>query len=135
MTTDPITQDDGRRARLVKHAQQLDAELSVLMMYDHQRRSLGYDYGNGQRFTELIRVRRERDAAQIDAKRYGYGMGLGDLSATPVQMRETFVRISTTRLGRVRRADAAYRPTKSSEMALRAWRAVQREVEAIALVQ
>jgi hypothetical protein len=120
--------DDDRRKQLVGNARRLDAELSVLTIYDDERRSLGYDYGNGQRFAELIRVRRERDAAVIAAHRYGYGMGLGDLNASPELVADAYRRISTARLRRYGR-DPHLRRTE--RLATTAWRMVGAEVERI----
>jgi hypothetical protein len=122
--------DADRRKQLVDNARRLDAELSVLTIYDDERRSLGYDYGNGQRFTELIRVRRERDAAVTRAHTFGYGMGLGDLLATPELVRDAYRRISTAKLRRLYAAQAHYR-TRSGDRAVAAWAGVGREVERI----
>jgi hypothetical protein len=122
-----MTYPTPTRNELVTAAQLADAVLSILTMYDDQRHTLGHDFGCGQRAHELIRVRKEREHAITNAHRFGYGMGLGDLAATPDQMREAFVRLSTERL---RRYDRDAHTSRTYTLALRAWRVVQREVEA-----
>lgn len=117
--------DAERRAQMIETAQCLDAELSVLTMYDTERRALRYDYGNGQRFRELIRVRRARDFAVADAHAYGYAMGLGDLNASPQQCLDAWRRLSTERLRRYGRE--AHR-TETAQLALEAWRRVAEEI-------
>jgi hypothetical protein len=118
---DLITKDDERRERLLGNALRLDAELSVLDLYDNERRGFGYDYGNGQRFAEVSRVRRERDAARRECKIFGYGMGLGDLDASPELCLAEFERISTQRTARYRREAHL---TRTAQLAERAWQLV-----------
>ena len=114
------------RRELMARAHELDAQLSVLAMYDDQRRFYGYDYGNGQRAHELIRARRERDFAFSQAKTFGYGMGLGELHAPPQLVLDTARKISKQRLARYRR-DAYC--SRTGELALRAWTNVLAECE------
>jgi LmbE family N-acetylglucosaminyl deacetylase len=106
-------------AELVERARLLDARLSVLDLYDAERGSLGHDYGNGQRFHELSRVRRERDEARRAAR--AYGVSDLELVATPEQVRAAFREISVERLRRYR--TDAHRPS-TADRAVRAWTAV-----------
>jgi hypothetical protein len=122
MTTQPYPTRD----ELVTAAQRLDAELSVLGLYDDARRDLGHDYGNGQRYSELVRVRRQRDAARKLAKIFGYGMGLGELDATPQQCLEAYGRISAPRMARYRRE--SYRG-ETAMRSVTAWARALREIE------
>lgn len=117
--------DDDRRRKLVDAAQQLDARYSVLAMYDAERQLLGYDYGNGQRGSELIRLRRERDAAITECHIYGYGLGITDLLGTPEQLAAELKRISSARLRRYRRE--AYLD-RTARLAVEAWRRTAAEV-------
>jgi hypothetical protein len=118
---DLITQSDDRRERLLGTALRLDAELSVLDLYDNERRALGYDYGNGQRFAEISRIRRERDAARRECKIFGYGLGLGDLDASPELTLVVFEEISMQRTARYRREPHV---TRTAQLAHHAWQLV-----------
>jgi hypothetical protein len=115
----PPTPDELREA-----AQLADAELSVLTMYDDARRAFGYDFGNGQRYAELIRLRRERDLAAAQAAAYGVG-ALADVSATPQQQRAAFERISRQRLARY---SAEAHTGRTEQLARRAWSVVEKEI-------
>ena len=118
--------DDERRVRLVEAAQLADAELSVLAMYDTERGALGHDFGNGQRFTELIRARRTYEAAVSTAHTYGYGMNVGDLNANRAQCLDAWERISTRKLARYRTDPYAESP---KARALEAWRRTRVAIE------
>jgi hypothetical protein len=111
--------DDERYTRLVQAAQLADAELSVLALYDTERGALGHDFGNGQRFTELVRARRAQEAAVREAHTFGYGMGIGALNATRAQCLDAWERVSTRKLARYR-TDPHTSATKSR--AVEAWR-------------
>lgn len=120
--------DRHNAARLdaIKRAQLLDAQHTVLTLYDVERSALGHDYGNGQRYHELMRVLRELESARNDARLYS--VDALELNATPEQQRAAFRSISTKRLNRYQR-DAH---TSSTAMrAVNAWRAVARELESL----
>lgn len=117
--------DDERRVRLVEAAQRADAELSVVSMYDNERQALGFDFGSGQRFAEIARKRRARDEAVIEAHRFGYGMRIGELSASREQCLDALRRISAKRLKRY-----AHQPHNRDtfERARAAWRRTERAI-------
>jgi hypothetical protein len=138
MTTSDITEDptvaadDERRERLVTAARLLEAELSVLGVYDDQRRITGHDFGNGQRHAELIRLRREHEHAVAQCHAYGYGMNLGELLATPEQLTAALQRLKAQRTSRYkhRAPGVDYRRT-TIVFALDAWGRTAREIEQV----
>lgn len=126
--TDLLARDAEMRRTKIAKAQELDARLIVLEQYDMAREPLGHDYGNGQRHSELIRVRREREAAMRDCSIFGYGQGIGDLLARPEQLREALREISGKRLRRYH-TDAHLSATR--QRAFDAWREASDQVHRI----
>jgi len=119
MTRSPIPKPDA----LVETARKLDAELRVLDLYDTARGTLGHDYGNGQRFRELVRVRRQAESAARVAAIYSDE----SLRASRAQLLEAMRRISSAKL---RRMPKQYATQATFERATQAWRAVAVELEA-----
>ena len=118
MTRSPIPKPD----ELVETARKLDAELRVLDLYDYARGALGHDYGNGQRFRELVRVRRQAESAARVAAIYSDE----PLSASRAQLLEAMRRISSAKLRRF----SGNRSRDAFDRAAQAWRAVAVELEA-----
>lgn len=113
------------REQLIEEAQRLAARLSVLTLYDVERGALGYDFGNGQRYRELVRARRERDAAINRAQPFGYGVA-GELDASPEQVRVAYREITRAKLARYQREAHT---SRTYELAVIAWRRVADEIE------
>jgi hypothetical protein len=126
MTTIPNTSPE--LAKLITRARELDAELTVLDLYDAERSSLGHDYGNGQRFHELSRKRRERDEARRDARIYG-ASDL-ELVAPKTMQLSAYARISAKRTKRYSSSREGYRDATALR-ALSAWRSVKSELDSL----
>jgi hypothetical protein len=101
-TLDRLAEADAERRRLVV---ELAADYACLLVYDDERRRLGYDYGAGQRAAELSRVRAElADACRAAGrgwKLYLYA-GIDELLATvgPVELRRAWERTVGGRLAK-----------------------------------
>jgi hypothetical protein len=113
----------GQAAR-VAEAQRLGAEYSVLVIYDDQRHRGGWDYGGGQRQSELARLRRELDEARLGARLAGAGDAL---EATPDQVREVYRELVGRRLGRYSKGRET---TRAFRLAQDAWHQTAREIGA-----
>lgn len=89
---------------------ELAAELRILEAYDSIRRTLGHDYGVGQRYAELRRVRREAAVR-----------GVEDHVSTTDELAAAFKRIGRPRRQRIEYSEAYRRNTPAGNRAMSAW--------------
>lgn len=108
----------------------LAAELAVLELYDWERQLLGHDYGNGQRWNERLRRRRELEhelnIARIYDRDVPYVEAAVERAPRDLKLR-AYRRIAASRMRRYQR-DAHL--SETAGRALEAWRAVERRLEA-----
>lgn len=124
----------ARAERAQPNARKLAAELAILHRFDLKRRTLGHDYGAGQRARELARRGRELDrlagnlgytslalvAAGVDLPA---SMTRGMVALTARELDAAFDRVAVPRVKRLRRED--YRSsTSATRRTVAAWDSV-----------
>jgi hypothetical protein len=113
-------------AELADKIRRANAEISVLQAYDDARRSMGHDFGNGQRWGEIARLERDRNELRRHLREPR--PSTLELAAPPELVAETFARISAERLARYDRGSYL---VATVNRARRAWAAAERRLEEV----